>query len=208
MVWPVIGEISSFSNTKPSRSYQRQAFSFSRTQRSQISSGKCCRVKASSVRPMSGPDIPARRTIGRDACWADAAPASPQAARHRRRRRGSSRSRFPSVPARAISQQEVAGRPSPVETQLSIQTRATSSYSSARAGRIGRRHRTDHRTIRHCGGGASMNTTKQKGGLKAALFVSLSVAEIRRDRSGPRSSPWSRPPTKSFANFSLASALA
>ena len=132
MINPVIGSTVFFSNTKPSRSYQRQAFSFSRTQRSWISSGRCCRVKASSCRPR-----PFRWYSGATNSWsrwsaADAAPASrrarpPSSATNRLQPFSISRSN-------AGAQIAPAGNcwpaSSPVETQLSIQTRATSSYSS------------------------------------------------------------------------------
>ena len=79
----------------------------------------------------------ARRTIGRDKVWADAAPASPQAARHRWRQTGSSPSRSRAECARATSPAgNCLASSRPVEAQLSIQTRAISSYSSVRAGRI------------------------------------------------------------------------
>ena len=69
---------------------------------------------------------------------ADASPASPRAFRCRRRRKGSSRSRSPcGTRARKFASRELlASSASPVETQLSIQTRAISSYSCGRAGRM------------------------------------------------------------------------
>ena len=138
MTNPVIGSTCSFSNTKPSRSYQRQAFSFSRTQRSEISSGSCCRVKASNCRPRPGALI-----FRRDEQLVEIALGQMQRQHRREHAAVVGDEKAPAFfdlhrnPRAQLRQQKIAGvLEIPVEAQLFIQTRAISSYSSGRAGRM------------------------------------------------------------------------